>query len=435
MTESSEDAHDRQTVAELGAVLRADGQGPPAWAWFVPGRVEIFGKHTDYAGGRSLVAALPRGFTVVARPRPDPVVTAYDARWGVRTDVSLADESRAFRGWANYVAVVARRLARNFPGADLGTDLVFRSTLPRAAGLSSSSALVVAVATALVRRGGLEARDEYRASIRSLFDLAGYLGAAENGLSFGLLDGREGVGTHGGSEDHTAILASRADHVAAFSYVPVQPLADVRMPASWRFVIMGSGVEADKAGSLRERYNRASLATGALSARARVLGAPLELPLGAVLRKHPEWCDALRKEVARDGAAGFSADELVRRLDHFVAEDARVPAGVEAFRAADTAAVGALALSSQRDAAELLGNQIPETVGLTGAALDAGAFAASSFGAGFGGSVWALADADRAEAVGRDWQAAYGRRFPARTPLTWFVARPSRPVTELAIES
>ena len=32
------------------------------WSIWVPGRIEVLGKHTDYAGGRSLVCALERGF-------------------------------------------------------------------------------------------------------------------------------------------------------------------------------------------------------------------------------------------------------------------------------------------------------------------------------------------------------------------------------------
>ncbi|WP_220458772.1 galactokinase family protein [Schaalia sp. JY-X169] len=32
-------------------------------SWFVPGRVEVFGKHTDYAGGRSLLIASEQGVT------------------------------------------------------------------------------------------------------------------------------------------------------------------------------------------------------------------------------------------------------------------------------------------------------------------------------------------------------------------------------------
>ena len=36
---------------------------------FVPGRIELFGKHTDYAGGRSLVCAVDRGFHLLGRTR------------------------------------------------------------------------------------------------------------------------------------------------------------------------------------------------------------------------------------------------------------------------------------------------------------------------------------------------------------------------------
>src|SRR5690348_4098752 len=59
-------------------------------AWWVPGRLEVFGTHTDYAGGRTLVCAIPRGFAVVARHRGDGVVRVIDAR---RTqDVELSAE-------------------------------------------------------------------------------------------------------------------------------------------------------------------------------------------------------------------------------------------------------------------------------------------------------------------------------------------------------
>ena len=34
----------------------------PPLALFVPGRIEVLGKHTDYAGGRTMVAAVERGF-------------------------------------------------------------------------------------------------------------------------------------------------------------------------------------------------------------------------------------------------------------------------------------------------------------------------------------------------------------------------------------
>ncbi len=182
----------------------------PRTGWFVPGRLEVFGKHTDYAGGRSLVAAVPRGFAVAVTPRDDRQVRVLDARWRDQVVVDLEADAQRFTGWSNYVAVVARRLDRNFPGAPLGADITVASNLPRAAGVSSSSAFVVGVASALIARASLASRDEWREAIQTPLDLSGYLGGVENGFGFRTLSGTSGVGTHGGSEDHTAILNGRA---------------------------------------------------------------------------------------------------------------------------------------------------------------------------------------------------------------------------------
>src|SRR5436190_1729685 len=114
---------------------------------FVPGRIEFLGKHTDYAGGRSLVCATEQGICV-----------------------------------------------------------------------------------AFSEINGLEAREEYRANIRSPEELAGYLGAIENGSSFGSLAGGEGVGTSGGSQDHTAILCARAGKLCQYSFAPVHFEREVPLP-------------------------------------------------------------------------------------------------------------------------------------------------------------------------------------------------------------
>ena len=53
--------------------------GAPEHALWVPGRLEICGKHTDYGGGHTLVAPVPRGFIAAARPRSDAVVALHDA--------------------------------------------------------------------------------------------------------------------------------------------------------------------------------------------------------------------------------------------------------------------------------------------------------------------------------------------------------------------
>ena len=47
--------------------------------------------------------------------------------------------------------------------------------------------------------------------------------------------------------------------------------------------------------------------------------------------------------------------------------------------------------------------------------------AASAFGAGFGGAVWAMIGRESAERVVADWKAAYVERFPAREARSRFM--------------
>ena len=63
---------------------------------------------------------------------------------------------------------------------------------------------------------------------------------------------------------------------------------------------------------------------------------------------------------------------------------------------------GKLVDESQVAAEELLGNQVPETISLAKHARALGAYAASAFGAGFGGSVWALVSRSEAEQFAGD---------------------------------
>lgn len=338
------------------------------WRGFVPGRLEVFGKHTDYAGGHSLVAAVPRGFTVRATPAASGEISVTDRATGERA-VFEPRGGGASEGWRRYPQTVIRRLAANFPDANLSADIEFTSSLPQAAGVSSSSAFIIAVAESLIACGGIDQTDVWRHAICSLEDRASYFGCIENGASFGPLAGGAGVGTHGGSEDHAAIVMSREGHLQLFAFAPLRSERLVAMPAGWTFVIAWSGVAAIKTEGARDAYNR------------------------------------LADPAAMTG----------ERLRHFQNEDARVIEAADAFAAADVARVGELAAASQRDADMLLRNQVPETRDLVALALAEGAAAASSFGAGWGGSVWALVQAAAAEPFADRWLAAYRRRHPDRS--------------------
>jgi galactokinase len=389
----------------------------PVRAWWVPGRLEVFGKHTDYAGGRTLVCAVPRGFAVTASRRDDGLVNVIDAR-NAESVTLRPPFDEGFAGWRNYVRVVARRLARNFPGSGLGADIVFSSDLPRASGMSSSSALMISVATVLVRLAALESRGEWTAEIRSPLDAAGYYACVENGLSFGSLAGDSGVGTHGGSEDHAAILTGQPGRLSAFRFVPMRPDGTCRVPDEWRFVLAASGVPSEKTGAAKDRYNRLSLGTRTLLDWWNRTE-PRAESLGAALGSRPAAVDRLREIVRCSEIEEWTSDALIKRLDHFIREDARVPDALAAFEAADAARLRELATASQEDAETVLENQIAATAQLARSARELGAIGACGFGAGFGGSVWAVvrrADADT---------------FASRWSPHAFIAAPGPPLSEL----
>ncbi len=376
---------------------------------FVPGRIEVFGKHTDYAGGRSLLATVERGFCVVAASRRDSMVRVVDAILGRVTEFEISpDLDISAAGWTVYPATVARRVARNFGGELTGADICFASDLPRSSGLSSSSALVMAVFLALSDINRLEQRPEYKRNIHGATDLAGYLGSVENGQSFGTFTGDRGVGTFGGSEDHTALLCCRAGHLSRYAFCPVREEAVIPLPPRWTFVVASSGVGATKTGAARDRYNRISLAVTEILEIWRKITGRNDATLGAALASTPDAAERLR------GLLRQSSEELLRRFDQFVEEsEIVIPAAAEAILKADAAALGDLATRSQAAAEKLLGNQVPETIALAASARTLGAIAASAFGAGFGGSVWALVLTADAQQFRDAWANEYRQHFAA----------------------
>lgn len=405
--------------------------------WWVPGRVEVFGKHTDYGGGPSLMGALPRGFLIAGTPRTDQRVRIFDAGDGSKFELDLATGQTSpaeVTGWRRYANILARRLVRDFPGAALGADLALASDLPRASGMSSSSALVVGVAHALIRMSRLDERADWQAAIPSPVDRGGYFACLENGLPYGAFAGDGGLGTFGGSEDQTAIVCCRPGHLSQFSYMPVRHLRDVALPAGWTFVLMSSGIAAEKAGRAQAQYNRASLGVRALIDLWRAHVGPA-VSLTAALEADADGEAKLRAVVDRYASDEWPREILHVRLSHFVREYPRVQQAAEAFAVGDVTGIGALAAASHDDADKLLGNQLPETNALVALAVKHGAIGASAFGAGFGGSVWALVTTTDAQAIGSfgdTWLGAYRAAFPERTPLSqWFAARPGAPLTDI----
>ena len=404
----------RQLLACAGA-LRQHGASSDdaALAFVVPGRIEVLGKHTDYAGGRSILAAPERGCAIVAVPRDDGQVGVHDVARGESIRFDLDPTPRSADGWANYPMTAARRLARNFPAARTGADLAVTSDLPVAAGMSSSSALIVAVFSALVAVNRVDEDERYRSAIATPEDLAGYLSTVENGLGFRTLQGDFGVGTEGGSEDHTAMLCARPGRLVQYTFGPVRLERELPLPPAHRFVIASSGVRAEKSGAARESYNRAARLMRTAAELWRAETGRADATVGAVLDADPDAGGRLRAVLAAVGSSTVPPEALLARVEQFIAEDREIiPAAGDALLRGDLVAFGARVERSQALAERLLGNQTDETVHLARAARELGAAAASAFGAGFGGSVWALVADDAADALQERWRADYLSRFP-----------------------
>jgi galactokinase len=427
-------AQDRLRDRARDRVRRLSGHDVDACVWHVPGRIEVLGKHTDYAGGRSLLCTVDRGIYLAASPREDHVVRAQDAPGGAPVESHFDPEKPARSGWAVYLDAVTSRLARNFGTALRGVDLAIESDLPQAAGVSSSSALVTALFTALADRNALDQRPEYRANIRTREDLAGYISAIESGGAFGALAGDAGVGTMSGSEDHTAILCCEPDRLSRYSFCPVRAEGTVPFPADCSFVIGVSGLVAVKTGDAKKLYNRAASGAAAVLETWRRHTGRQDPSLAAAATSSPDAADRIRAALrAGPPLPPFTTDDLLKRFDQFFQESEQIiPAAADAMARGDLTAFGRLVDRSQRGVEDWLGNQVPETIFLARAARESGALAASAFGAGFGGSVWALVRTGDADAFIDTWNRKYTEAFPQRAATaTFFATRPSEPLKRI----
>jgi len=383
------------------------GQRAETREYFVPGRVELVGKHVDYAGGRSLTIATELAIHARATTIDKPVIRLRRAAGEVAMDVSLSPNTTAtgLRSSA-YVTAVARRFARDFPQAGRGVAVELQSNLPTSAGLSSSTALVVTLAMAFVDANDLANDEHWRAAVPTPIAFAEYVAAIETGEAFGDFPIDGGVGVRGGAQDHVAIVCAEEGTAGQFRYLPAQLERRIAWPDEMMIAIGVSGVHATKTGNAKAAYNRLA--------------------------------DAMRPEAGSRMEDGRSktevlSPEVIERREQFREETEVIVPGVgDAIRDRDWNALGALVDRSQSLSETVLRNQMPETIHLARSAREHGAIAASAFGGGFGGAVWAMVSADEADRFSAAWRASYDREFPNRkSRAKWAVTRAAGAATRV----
>jgi galactokinase len=354
---------------------RALGPGPARLAW-APGRVNLIGEHTDYNGLPVFPMALTRGIALGFRPRADGdiVLRNRDPRYPpvrFRAEEHIAPEPPG--AWGNYARAATEVLVREV-GPLRGLEGVIGADLLPAAGLGSSSSLVVAVALALLDANGI------RPNRQRLMEL--------------LARGERYVGVQGGGMDQAVCLGARAGHALRLDFRPALVPTAVRLPAGWRFVVAWSGVEAAKAAGARAAYNdRVRECRAALTRFAA-----LRLP-GEAVADYADLLGRLPAEEALARAPEALEGVLLHRFRHVVSEAERVNRAVDAMVAGDLGSFGALMNQSHASLRDDFGVSAPELDALVEHGRAAGAAGARLTGAGFGGCAVFLADDRRAVEV------------------------------------
>jgi len=119
--------------------------------YHAPGRVNLIGEHTDYNDGFVLPVAIELGCTVRASEIEEPELRLSSRQYPDSRTVALAslDGLEPAKHWTDYPLGVARELKA--AGVELrGLALEIDATVPTGSGLSSSAALEVASALALL---------------------------------------------------------------------------------------------------------------------------------------------------------------------------------------------------------------------------------------------------------------------------------------------
>ena len=240
---------------------RTLGTDRPAIICRAPGRVNLMGRHIDHRGGYVNVMAISREVLLTAAVREDDKVTVRNIQSDVYpfrefrisellstsswTEwIDFIDSSTVLNvldtapgDWSHYARAPLLRLQHEASDYRLkGMDCVVTGNIPTGAGLSSSSALVVAFAEASVALNGLDI------AIRDFVDLCG--------------EGEWFVGSRGGSADHAAISTSKVGNVSRIGFFPFRIEGEVEFPPELDVIIAHSGTPAIKNAEARDIFNQ-----------------------------------------------------------------------------------------------------------------------------------------------------------------------------------
>jgi len=205
-----------------------------------PGRVNLIGEHTDYNLLPVLPMPLEQKVRLAIAPNGSPVVRLINDEQCFETaEVDISQPIEPSPGhWSNYCRAALQEVCRHHGYALAGFDAVVSADLPAAAGLSSSSALVIATCLAFLAVNEIEWTQE---------ELAERMRLAERF-----------VGTAGGGMDQAVIALGGCNAALLIEFDPLQT-AEVPVPDGLQVFVINSGQKAEKTGAARFGYNRRAL--------------------------------------------------------------------------------------------------------------------------------------------------------------------------------
>lgn len=258
------EAHVECYARTLDAFARAYDDDAEAFIVRAPARINLMGMHIDHRGGSINPIAIKELIMAVQKREDDQIVLqnvdaeAFPARqfriseelpagkvadWEEWTRQQCLERQAAGTAgdWSNYVKAATLFLQDMNKAADgrhvkqlSGMNIMMSSTIPVAAGLSSSSALVVGSAEAIMHINGLSmSPDEF-------IDMCG---TAE-----------WYVGTRGGKGDHAAIKLGKQGHVSHFKFFPTS-VDFMPFPAEYRIVVCNTWKQAKKSAGAKDTFN------------------------------------------------------------------------------------------------------------------------------------------------------------------------------------
>lgn len=224
-----------------------------------PGRVNLMGRHIDHRGGGINVIAIDQDTVFVASPRDqDDVITLSNCDESYKAseftvkqlmgDVKydrwldyLADEavvkklSESAGDWSNYVKAAIARAQFDSEEPLCGMNLVADGTIPVAAGLSSSSSIVVSVMEAVVALNCLNITD------KEFIEMCG--------------EGEWFVGSRGGAGDHAAMKCGKRDAISHLSFKPFAVGESAKFSDRYAIIVANSMIKAKKSEGSKDKFN------------------------------------------------------------------------------------------------------------------------------------------------------------------------------------